>query len=243
LLAEHFLTRVRQLPSSSLAEFFQLLVKSVHSKDLQVYLNSSVAEGILHSYYLDASVQSPNWDSLFVVDANISGNKANSFIINTLDDQVTIDAKGNAIHHTRISYAWTVEGQDYGNPLYRDFARIYVPPGSVLLTQGGWQPRGTSEAFGREVWAGFFTLTIGQTRVITLTWTVPGAAKKEANGWHYQYLIQRQAGAQWKLYLQVTLPCAAMNNKWEGLVPSNTRVATLSQSLSGDLNVASDYSC
>jgi len=244
LLAEHFLARVRQLPSSALATFLQLMVSSVRSKDLQIYLNAGVAENLLQSYHLDAAIQSPSGDSLFVVDANFSANKANSFIINTMDDQVTIDAQGNATHRTTISYAWTVKGQNYGNPLYRDYARVYVPPGSILRMQSGWEPRGTSQAFGREVWAGIFTLSYGQIRTITLLWTVPGAARKITDGWYYQYLIQKQAGTQWNLNLQVTLPpCAIKTNTWSGLVSSDKRTATLTQSLKEDMNLGVKYGC
>ena len=190
------------------------------------------------------SIQSPVGDSLFVVDANIGGDKANSLISNTLDDQVTIDTQGNAIHHTTISYAWKTNGPVYGSPLYKDYMRVYVPPHSILQKQDGWQPRGTSQAFGREVWAGFFTLSFGQTNTITLTWTDPGAATKDVKGWHYQYLIQRQAGSQWTIDLHMILPtCADITNKWGGLVSNNMHTATLTQSLKEDMNLGVDYVC
>lgn len=244
LLAEHFLGRVRQISSSALPKLMQLMISSLRSKDVQVYLNPSSAEKLLQSYYLDSSIQSQGGDGLFIVDANISPSKANRLITNTLNDQVEIDAKGNAIHHTTISYAWGSKGPVYGSDIYRDYVRVYVPPGSVLHMQDGWQPRGTSEVFGREVWAGFFTITYGQTDTITLVWTVPGAAAKGAKGWHYQYLLQRQAGAQWKLHLQITLPsCAATKNNWSGLVSSNKQAVALSQYLSKDLDVGADYVC
>src|SRR6266702_1617228 len=241
LLAKHFLDRVRQVSSSALPRLLQLIINSLRSKDVQVYLNPSSAEKLLQSSHLDSSIQSQGGDSLFVVDANISPSKANRLITNTLNDQVAIDEKGNAIHHTTIRYAWVSKGPVYGSDIYRDYVRVYVPPGSVLQAQNGWQPRDTSTDFGREVWAGFFTVTYGQTNTITLVWMVPGAAAKDAKGWHYQYLLQRQAGARWKLHLQITLPsCAAMKNKWSGLVFSNKQAVTLSQYLSKDLDVGAD---
>ena len=245
LLAEHFLARLHQLPPSSLPRLLQLLASSLHSKDVQIYLNPSIAEGLLHSYHLDAAIQAPGGDSLFLVDANISPNKANQFITSTMYDQVTIDPEGNANHHTTISYAWTMKGPTYGgSSLYRDYVRVYVPPGSLLHKQDGWQLRGTSKAFGREVWAGFFTLSYGQTRTITLVWTVPTAATKDAKGWHYQYLLQRQAGTRWQLHLQMTLPsCAVMIGKSGGLLSSNKQVATLTQSLEEDMSLGVNYAC
>ena len=244
ILASHLLAHIHQLSSSALLKFLQLMINSLHSKDIQIYLNSSAAEHLLQSYHLDAAIQSPSGDSLFVVDANIGANKAGNLITNALNDQVTINREGNVVHHTTLRYAWVLQGQNYGSPLYQDYLRVYVPPGSVLQTQDGWEPRGTSETFGREVWAGFFTLSYRQTHTITLVWTVPGAVKKGASGWHYQYSIQRPAGVQWMLHLQVTLPsCAERINQLGGLVSSSPQAMTLMQALNGDMNVGVDYTC
>ena len=244
LLAEHFLARVRQIAPSAMPELLKLFITSIRSKDVQIYFNSSPAEALLQSLHLNSAIQSPNNDSLFVVDANISPNKANKFITNNLNDQVTIDVDGNTIHHTTLSYSWATKGQVYGSALYRDYVRIYVPPGSILQEQNGWQPRSQSQAFEREVWAGFFTLTYGKKRTINLIWKVPGKAIKDAKGWHYQYLIQRQAGAQWTLHLQIMLPsCAAKTNIWGGLALANKQMATLIQPLVEDLTLGIDYTC
>src|SRR5258708_6964388 len=242
LLAEHFLVRVRQVSSSALPKFLQLMISSLRSKDVQVYLNPSTAENLLQSFHLDSSIQSPGGDGLFVVDANVSPSKANSLITNRLNDQVAIDEEGNAIHHTTIRYAWLSKGPPYPTAIYRDYVRVYVPSGSVLQMQNGWQSRGTSTAFGREAWAGFFTLAYGQTDTITLVWRVPGAAAKDAKGWHYQYLLQRQAGAQWMLHLQITLlSCGVTIRKWGGSASTSTRGATLAQPCPEDVDAAIAY--
>ncbi len=244
LLAEHFLARVHQLAPGQLSKFVLLIVNAVHSKDLQLYLNTSVAENLLHRFHLDAAIQSPVGDSLFVVDANIAPNKANNFITNTLDDQVTIDSQGNVIHHATLRYAWTIAGRNYGSSLYRDFVHVYVPPKSILLTQDGWQPRGASNAFNREVWMGYFELSYGQTRTVTLVWKVPAAASRGQSGWRYQYVVQKQAGVLWKLNLQIMLPsCATAIVKRGGLISNYEHEAKLTHYLTGDLNVGADYTC
>ncbi len=216
LLAQHFLDRIHQLRASDVPQLVQMLVSSLHTKDLQIYFNAAPAEDLLKLSDINATIQAPASDSLFVVDANIAGDTANQYITNTLNDQVTIDDNGNATHHTILHYAWLKNGPVFGSPLYSDYVRIYVPPGSSLQTQQGWQPGGTSEAFGREVWAGSFTLSQGQTNTITLTWTEKGVAKKNAAGWHYQYLVQRQAGVTWILNLQVTLPACVVKTRTSG---------------------------
>jgi Protein of unknown function (DUF4012) len=244
LLAEHFLARVKQLPPDSVARFLPLLNSLLHTKDVQIYFNASSAENVLHLLHLDNTIQSPSGDHLVIVDANVGGNKANSFIVNSVHDQVTIDEQGNAVHRTTISYAWTLAGRNYGSPVYTDYVRVYAPPGSMLNEQDGWQSHGTSTAFGSQVWAGSFTLVYGQTRALTLEWTSYGLAKKEASGWHYQYLLQRQAGIQRTLDLQVALPlCAAMTSRSGGLVAGKNHIALLSQAWTEDVNVGLTYTC
>jgi hypothetical protein len=244
LLAEHFLTHVRQLQSADLSKLLLLMVNSVRSKDIQIYFNSSVTENLLHRLHLDAAIQSPVGDSLFVVDANISPNKANSFIINTLDDQVTIDSQGNTTHHATLQYTWTIAGQNYGSPVYRDFVHVYVPPGSILLMQDGWQPRGTSNVFNRKAWMGYFELSYGETHTITLEWKVPAAISKDQSSWHYQYLIQKQAGILWKLNLQIVTPsCATITHKWGELMSNGRQNTMLKQSLTEDMYLGVGYTC
>src|SRR5260370_25935174 len=163
--------------------------RRLHSKAVKIYINLSAAEELLQSYQVDAAMQSPANDSLFVVDTNIGANQVNSLITNVLNDQVTIDGEGNAVHHMTLRYAWVLPGQNYGSSLYQDYLRVYAPPGSKLQVQDGWESRGTSQAFGREVWAGFFTLSSGQTRTIALVWIVPGAADDGPGGWGYPDMV------------------------------------------------------
>jgi len=119
-----------------------------------------------------------------------------------------------------------------------------TPPGSSLQEQQGWQPRGKSNAFAHEVWAGFFTLSYGHTNTVTLTWTEKGIAKKDAAGWHYQYLVQRQAGSNWMLNVQVTLPsCVVRKHTPGGHISQNGQTMTLTQALIEDANLGIDYRC
>lgn len=242
LLAEYLFARIHQQMSLKAARFLQLILDSLGPKDLQIYFNAAGAEMLLHNAHLDAAIQTPPGDNILVVDANIASNKANSFITSTLSDRITIDGNGNVVHHTTLQYAWTTPGQVYGLPLYRDYVRVYVPPDSVLQGQEGWQPRGSSEAFGHQVWAGFFTLTYGQANTITLVWQVPHAATHDTRGWHYQEMIQRQAGVTWTLHLQVVLPPdEILINTLGGIKVEDKRNAILNQLLLENTSIEISY--
>ncbi len=249
LLFEHFFARVRQVVPVAMPQFVNLLRDSLHTKDIQIYLNSGTAEDLLQSSQLASTIQAPVGDSVFIVDANVSSNKANNFITYTLHDQVAIDSSGNAIHDTALTYNWPFSQGSLQNAysdtnLYRDYVRIYIPPGSALQTQDGWMPQGMSETFGHKVWAGVFTLPYGQTGTIHLIWTVPGAVVHDANGWHYHYLIQRQAGITWQLNLQVILPsCAHVIGNLSNLALNSSHGGVLKRDLMTDSDVGVDYIC
>ena len=247
LLGEHFLARVHSLPGSVFPKLLQLLIDSMRSKDIQIYFNSGTAEKLLQFYHFDDSIQ-PGGDGIFVVDANITPSKANKYLNTTVDDQVSIDNSGNATHHTTIKFTWTapgLTGRDfYGSTLYKAYVRVYMPPKTVLHTQDGWAPNDSGTALGRAFWGGYFNLEYPQTGTITLTWSVVGAAKKDTHGWHYLYLIQRQAGAQQQMNLRVALPsCATIIDKSTGVVAKSKQQAQLVQTLSQDTDLTIGYTC
>ncbi len=242
LLAEQFMARIHQLSSAQVVKVVQVAWSALRSKDIQVYFNAPAAEALLLQNHLDASLQSPAGDGLFVVDTNVAPDKANRLITNTLNDQVVIDSNGDAIHHTTLRYAWLTNGDVYGSLVYRDYLRVYLPPDSTVSIQDGWEPHGTSTAFARKVLAGYYTLVYGQTRTITLVWMVPHAATHDAQGWHYHDEIQRQAGARWTIHVQVILPANATNMKVSGGLTAHGKIeAVLNQPLEQNVIMGVDY--
>jgi hypothetical protein len=242
LLAEQFMARIHQLSSAQIVKVLQVVWSSLRTKDMQIYFNTGAAEALLQQNHLDASLQSPAGDGLFVVDTNVAPDKANSLITNTLNDQVVIDSNGDAIHHMTLRYAWLTNGNVYGSLVYRDYLRVYLPSSSTVSVQDGWEPHGTSTAFGCEVLAGYYTLVYGQTVTITLVWMVPHAATHDAQGWHYHDEIQRQAGAQWTIHVQVILPANVTRMKaWGGLTAHGKTEAVLNQSLVQNVIMGVDY--
>ena len=260
LLAEHLFARVHQLSAAANARLFELLVTSLRTKDVQVYFNQAAAEKLLQNAHLDAAIEAPaEGDSLFVVNANLSSNKANRYISSAINDTVTIDSAGDALHQTTLRYAWTTPGNVYGNPTYTDYIHIYVPPGSVLYAAEGWTPQGTSTANGREMWQGYFRFTFGQTRSIHLTWMVHSAAQRivttltgttttstiptrGAATCRYQELIQRQAGSRVTVNQQIALP-GAITSIQGGPTQSGPDVAALHEALTEDLTATIEYAC
>lgn len=236
------MARIHTLSSAQMVKVFQAVWTSLHTKDIQMYFNASAAEAILAQNSLDSSIQRPAGDGLFVVDTNVAPDKANDLITNTLNDSVVIDSNGDAVHHTTLRYAWLTSGNVFGALLYRDYLRVYLPPGSTISAQEGWEPHGISTAFGHEVVAGYYTLVYGQTVTITLNWIVRHATTHDAQGWHYSDEIQRQAGAQWTIHVQVMLPPDATGmNAWGGLTAHGKTEAIMNQALEQNVMMGVNY--
>jgi len=249
LLGQYVLARVRNLPVSLLPKLVGVLIDSLHTKDVQVYFNAVPAEKVLQFYAIDDTVTKLPGDGIFVVDANLAQDKANRFLLTTVNDQVTIDPAGSAYHRTVISFTWTKAGltdQDFhGTTHYKAYVRVYVPAGGVLYTRGGWNgPYDGGVTSGRAYWGGYFLLNYPLTGSITLTWSDAGTVLKDGHGWHFVYSMQHQAGALEAMNVQVTLPsCASIYHASAGVKVDSRQQAHLAQALSRDTDVNIDYTC
>lgn len=247
-LFEHFFAALRQRVPTAMPQFFHLFTSAVQTKDIQIYVDAAAAENILRQYNIASAIEAPSGDSVFIVDANVIGNKANDFMTYSLNDRISVDGLGVATHRATLTYNWPITAEssrnDYGTTsFYRDYLRIYVPPGSVLEGQSGWDTQGVSQAFGRTVFSGFFTMVYGSSRTITLTWTTPKAATYSAGGWHYSYLMQRQAGVTWSYHVTVTLPACLRGNGPTPTIPASGRDVVAAVPLTHDTTMHADSHC
>lgn len=249
-LFQAFMAKVKQDMSGNFSKFAQLFTDSLHSKDVQIYLNPKPAETFLQQLGMASAIQAPTaGDSLFEVDANISGSKANYFLTYAMADQITIDQSGTATHHLAITYTWPPNPQslilDYAagiNNRYHAFSRVYIPPSAVLGKESGWDSPGSTTAFGRKEWSGVTYVYYGKTMTVTLTWKVPNAATHDASGWHYRLLFQKQAGITWQTNVQVSLPsCAAITGTPQGFTSIGGHSVSVKEPLANDVQFAVDY--
>lgn len=236
-----------------IGQFAKLFTDSLHTKDIEIYLNDPKAEEVLHLYGLASMIEAPpTGDSVFKVDANIGGNKSNYVLKYDMSDSITIDASGTATHHLTFKYIWPNDpntlNETYpadGAPagVHHSYTRVYVPP-SAVIQPSGWPRQSISKAFGREVYGGDVYGRFAQTLTYTLTWKVPGAATHDATGWHYHLLFQKQAGVIVPLTLQIALPsCATLGTHTDLLKAAGATNLTFKDPLMNDLNLSIDYAC
>lgn len=257
------MSKLGTVSTTSFGALGKLLISSIHTKDIQIYFTAPGAEAMLLHHNLASALTAPqSGDSLMVVDANEGGVKSNNYMDYAWKDQVSLDSSGTATHKLLLTFNWPyTTGADgsYANAypadgktyVYQDYIRIYVPSHSHItaapnnLALLGGAPDITS-GFGLKVVEGLIFEPIGTYFYISMSWTVPHAAVQTANGWLYQYAVEKQAGINTRrLEVALTLPsCAQVFGTLQGFTTTGAHTAVYNQAaLLSDVTVSLQYTC
>jgi len=135
-LAKMLLDRVRHLKPTQLIAVGKSAIKSIQSRDLEIYFANPAAENWLVNHGYSSSIDTfAKQDGFAVVQANISISKASQYVHTTEHDDITLDASGGATHNLTITLDYQQKGPVYGFDTYADYIRVYAPKGAQL--QGG----------------------------------------------------------------------------------------------------------
>jgi hypothetical protein len=143
-------------------------------------------------------------DYQFLVDTNFAGAKSNLFIKQKIDEKIETSSDGTITKTITITYNNPFPASDCGllsgglclNGLYRDWVRLYVPKGSLLIESSGSEiPINTYEELGKTVFEGFYgdkyPLRPQSMTKLSFKYTLPFKIQK---GKPYKMLIQKQGG-------------------------------------------------
>ncbi|PWT71171.1 MAG: hypothetical protein C5B60_11305 [Chloroflexi bacterium] len=265
-LFKAFLSKLGALSGTNFSGLGKLLIDSIHSKDIQIYLTSPGAEALLLDTSLASALNAPkSGDGLMVVDADIDGIKANNYMKYTWNDQISLDSSGSATHHLVLTYQYPYSQEALNNSFpsasankgcpaavcYQDWIRIYIPASSTHISapdnlgELGNAPTQAS-GFGMKVIQGLIFLPIGpKTFTVSLSWTVPNASVQTAGGgWLYQYAVEKQAGIIWPMNVSLTLPsCAQVYGSLQGFTTPTAHSAVVKEPLTTDVTLGLQYTC
>jgi len=133
------ISTVMHLPINKMLPMANEILHSMKTKDLQVYVTDPQLESLIGEYGSTASLdRSTNSDGLFIVQSNLSANKASQYVTTAFQDTITLDARGGATHNLQITLDYQQKGNVYGFDTYRDYLRVYVPLNSQMLKGDGF---------------------------------------------------------------------------------------------------------
>ena len=133
------ISTVTHLPLNKLLPMANEMLRSMKSRDLQIYVTNAQLESLLGKYGSTASMdRSPDHDGLFIVQSNLSASKASQYVTTAEQDTITLNSQGGATHHLQLTLNYQQTGPVYGLDTYRDYIRVYVPANSQLLAGNGF---------------------------------------------------------------------------------------------------------
>lgn len=179
---------------------FQDLLTQIDQKHVMFYLFDKNAQAGIEALNSAGRIKSFEGDYLHINEANLGGQKANLFTVETVTQNIAVKDDGVVEKTITITYKNPYPPSDCNlergglclNATLRDFIRVYVPKGSQLISNKGSEVKvGTKEEFGKTVFEGFLTVRPQGAATYQLTYRLPF---KLEDGSSYPLFIQKQPG-------------------------------------------------
>lgn len=193
----------RSLASSPKLYWGKLLqqgMREAQEKHILFYLLNKNAQQSLEALNVAGRIKDFNGDYLHINDANFGGAKSNMYVQQSVKMEYNLDNSGAINKTVTITYKNPYPYSDCNlergglclNAILRDFLRVYVPKGSILLeSQGSEVKVETKEDLGKTDFEAFLTVNPLGKSEISFRYRLPFNLK---NGVSLPVLIQKQPG-------------------------------------------------
>lgn len=222
LLAQAVFKRLSQLEPGNILPLLDSWEDLLRAKDIQAYFNDPDLQKVSEKGGFDGQIKRPWGDYLFIVDSNLSGNKANLYVKQSVRYQVLFKEDGRIFAQLAIHYDYTNPGNIYPGMIKRDFygdyLRVYVPYGSEFLDAEGVDQNveiGFEE--GKTVLMTFLKIRPGTEKTVVMRYMLPFLTSSWIDGGslldneeglgRYELTLQKQAGTDINtVQVEVELP-------------------------------------
>lgn len=186
---------------------FQMLVNEANEKHVLVYLHDRDAQRGIEAMNIAGRIRSFDGDYLHINDANFGGAKSNMFVSESVTQDIKVGGDGIITKTVTINYKNPYPPSDCNlergglclNAELRNWLRIYVPKGSILVNSTGSEVKLSSyEELGKTIFDGFITVKPEGTATFTITYNLPFKVK---SGSPLPLLIQKQPGTDNNEYI------------------------------------------
>lgn len=178
----------------------QQMITETNQKHVLLYLYDQDAQKGVEALGVAGRIRDFDGDYLHINQANMGGAKANLFVDESVKEAVDVAGDGTITKTITISYKNPHAPSDCNlergglclNATLRDWVRLYVPKGSVLVNSQGSEVKVTTyQELGKTVFDGFLTVRPLGTATYTITYKLPFKINKNSS---FPLLIQKQPG-------------------------------------------------
>ncbi len=133
VLGSKLLERTFAIPKEKTPDLVEMLRHSLGNRHVLISLKNEATAGIVEKYGWDGSLADTGGDYLYVVNSNMSGNKANYFVEEKMDYQVAALTRDGLLRG-KVTIEYKHKGKDYAWPggEYRNYVRVLTQNGSKL---------------------------------------------------------------------------------------------------------------
>jgi len=207
---------VQKTQALGLSQQFTLAKKiedHLKKKDIQLYFTDENLQKEVENLGWGGRVKDAGGDYLLAVDTNLLSLKSDYCIKRKMEYHVDLsparnasparsaasaagwqsDAGGGETPQAalNITYQHTCRAKDWMTTDYRDWLRVYVPKNAYLQEADGQTGDVEySDELGKHVFGMRIDVPIGETKTITLKYTLPASVKE-----NYNLLVQKQSGS------------------------------------------------
>lgn len=188
---------------------FQAGLTGVQEKHILFYLFDENAQKGLEALNAAGRIKDYSGDYLHINDANLAGAKSNMYVRETVTQDIRVESDGNVVKTLVIDYKNPQPASDCNlergglclNGILRNVVRVYVPLGSSLLENQGFE-KGPEvyEELGKTVFEGFMTVKPEGKATVTVKYRLPNLSSGTKKG-SLPLLIQKQPGTEGYEYL------------------------------------------
>jgi len=170
------------------------LAKRLEQKDIFFYFSDPLAQKALESLDWLGRMKETDGDYLWLIDSNVSANKANLWVKRSANYVLSVDRDGNLLANLTVSWNNQAISQTWPSGDYKNYFRVYVPFASEIIKTAGFASKiETGEEQGKTVFAGLVEVPISKVQEISISYKLPVSLSllKKSN---YSLLIQKQSG-------------------------------------------------
>jgi hypothetical protein len=209
IVAGHLIARIQSLDVRGWLRLASELQGAVARGDLLLHFPDAGDERLVRLLGASGGISPTTGDYLYLVDSNLSFNKINPYVHESVRYNVTVrpdrwlDARlsirfwNQPEPAAKLSQGVGPGGGELGGPDdYASYLRVLVPAGGQLIDQSGWtDPWTPGPAYGKTEFPGYVIVRRGKTAVIRLHYVVPPNALSWSGGRRYRLVLQHQPGS------------------------------------------------
>ncbi|OGH10539.1 MAG: hypothetical protein A2857_00430 [Candidatus Levybacteria bacterium RIFCSPHIGHO2_01_FULL_36_15] len=215
-------------PKEYWGRLFQSAMTDAQQKHILIYLFNNDAQSGIEALNLAGRIKNFEGDYLHINDSNFGGAKSNMYVNQSVKVEYNVDSDKKITKTLTIDYKNPYQASDCNlergglclNGILRNYIRVYVPKGSVLLDSKGSEVKvGQKEDLDKTVFDGFLEVRPEGKSQIMFKYQLPFKLQRDSS---LPVLVQKQPGTD-----NVSYDVYVNGNKTETFVLSEDKNISL----------------